>query len=89
MSYKPEFTSDARAAWRRLEVALQEEVLDAVDRLTANHELLRRSKASAEWVYDFTCEAGTDRHYFFLTVQLNRTSRKLIVLKLGHSSRRI
>jgi hypothetical protein len=89
MSYKPELTSEARAVWRRLEVSLQEEILDAVDQLAANPDLLRRSKASPEWVYDFTCETRTGRHYFFLTIQLSRTGQKLIVLKLGHSSRKI
>jgi hypothetical protein len=89
MNYTPEFTNDARASWRRLEVTLQEEVLDAVDRLAANPDLLRRSKASPEWVFDFNFDTGPDRHYFFLTIQLNRTAHKLIVLKLGHSSRAI
>jgi hypothetical protein len=89
MSYAIDFTSDARASWRELDVALQEEILDVLDRLADNPSLLRRSKASPEWAFDFTHDIAESRHYVFMTVRLNRTTSKLTVLKLGHSSRKI
>jgi hypothetical protein len=89
MSYEPDFTNDAKASWRKLDLALQEEVLDAVDRIANDPGLLRRSRASPEWVFDFTCDVNGIRHYFFLTIRLNRTNQKLIVLKVGHSERKL
>lgn len=63
MSYKIGFTSDAKSSWRQLDVVLQEAVLDAVDQVASKLSLLRRSRASPGWVYDFTCDSGSIRHY--------------------------
>jgi hypothetical protein len=64
-------------------------VLDAVDQIANDPSVPRRSRASPEWVFDFTRDIGGIRHYFFLTIRLNRTNQKLIVLKLGHSERKL
>lgn len=89
MSYKIGFTSDAKSAWRQLDIVVQEAVLDTVDQLASNLRLLRRWRASLDFVYDFTCDSGDVRHYIFLTVRLNHSTQEMIVRELGHSHRKL
>lgn len=89
MSYRIGFTSDAKSAWRQLDVAVQEAVLDTVDQLASNLRLLRRCRAFFDFVYDFTCDSRKLRHYIFLTIRLNHSTQEMIVAQLGQSQRRI
>ena len=83
------FNEQARGALSRLDPWLQEVVLDELDQLAANPGQLRRGGVSPVCVADLTREHEGQRHYVFLSIDANASSRTLEVVDLGHHSRRI
>ena len=81
MSYVPDFTPDARAAWLALDVYLQELVLDELDQLAA------KAVPRGRWIHDMTTECAGMKHYLFLDVRAFATTQKLKIYRVGHFSR--
>jgi hypothetical protein len=77
----------SRAALLRLDVWLQEETLDELDRLAERPGQLRRSGTSPICVADFTRDHGHERHYVFLSIELNPSARSLEVVGIATYSR--
>ena len=84
MSYAIAYTTEAQVGFRRLEILLQEEVLDAVDLIADQPALLPRCSAGGSVVYDVVCEMNRVRHYLFLTIRVDHGKRDLEVTKIGH-----
>ena len=83
MSYALEFAPEARAAWRGLDVALQEAVLDELDQLADRPLSLPRGASVRDIVRD---SAGT-RHYVFVQVFPNHLRQTLHVYSIGSYAR--
>jgi hypothetical protein len=87
MSYAIAYTADTQVGFRRLEILLQEEVLDAVDLVALNPDLLPRRSAAGSVVYDFVCEMSGFRHYVFITIEVDHVKRSLEISKIGHHAK--
>ena len=83
------FNEPARAALLRLDPWLQEEILDELDRLAENAGQLHRGGASPVCIADLTRDHERQRHYAFLSIELNASTRTLEVVDIGHHSRAI
>ena len=83
------FNEQARAALARLDALLQEEVLDELDALAANPGQLRRGGVSPVCVADLTRDHEGQRHYVFVSIGANASSRTLEVVDIGNYSRGI
>jgi hypothetical protein len=82
MSYALEFTPDARASWRSLDVVVQEAALDELERIAGGTALPRR-----RWVHDVAFSIGGVRHYLFFELRAWVTTNTLKVYRVGHYSR--
>jgi hypothetical protein len=87
VSYKPVFSADARTAWRSLELALQEIILDEIDRLAEHTDRLAFRGTNDAAVCDFKTNIGTSVHYIFITAKLEEESNTLQILTIGHYAR--
>ena len=83
MSYVPGFAPDGKADWHELDVALQERVLDEVDRLAANPP----PPPGSRFLTDFVLEASGTKHYVWIRYVLNHSTRTLTVTGVAHYSR--
>ena len=79
MSYALEFAPDAQAAWRGLDLALQEAVLDELDRLAERPLSLPRGAS----VRDIVRDLPGARHYVFAQVFPNHARQTLHVYSIG------
>ena len=80
MSYALEFAPEAREAWRRLDVALQELVLDELDRLAGMTGITADDR-----VHDLVVDSAEATHYLFL--RLTVAGANLVVTNIGHFAR--
>jgi hypothetical protein len=81
------FNEQARAALLRLDAWLQEEILDELDRLAQSPGQLRRGGSSPVCIADLARDHDNRRHYVFLSIEANASSRTLEVVDVGHHSR--
>lgn len=81
------FNEQARAALRRIDPWLQEEILDELDRLAQNPGQLRRGGASPVSIADLTRDRDNQRHYIFLSIETDVSTRTLQIIDIGHFSR--
>lgn len=85
MSYGLVFAPDARIDWRRLDVSLQEVVLDELDGLCddpaegPSEDVVYRH----EWMH----EDAAGQHYLFLSLAIVVADRSLLVLGVGRHER--
>ena len=86
MSWAWALNEQSRAALLRLDIWLQEETLDELDRLAERPGQLRRSGASPVCIADFVRDQDQQRHYVFLSIELNPSSRTLEVIDVGSYS---
>jgi hypothetical protein len=77
MSYALEFAPEAREAWRRLDVALQELVLDRLAGMTGI--------TADDRVHDLVVDSAEATHYLFL--RLTVAGANLVVTNIGHFAR--
>jgi hypothetical protein len=84
MSYRIDFALDAQTEWRKLPVAVQEAVLDEMDRLSGADAL---PTTIYRGHHDFVFEVAGTRHYVFLSMSLNTVTRSLSVLSVGYFAR--
>jgi hypothetical protein len=82
MAYALEFTADAGASWRSLDVVVQEAALDELERIAGGAALPRR-----RWVHDVVVTIGGVRHYLFFELRAWATTNTLKVYRVGHFSR--
>ena len=87
MSYGLELAADARAAFASLEIWLQEQVLDELERLLENPSRLMVRPGESVAVHDFVCIRGDRKYYIFLTIRPDYAVTQLTVLSLGHVER--
>lgn len=85
MSYRLDFTPDARTQWGELEVGVQEFVLDELDRLAAVKPW--QMKRAGDAVHDLAFDVGTVCHYVFLHLHVNSPARVITILGVGHHAR--
>jgi len=83
------FNDQSRLAMKRLDPWLQEAILDELDALAANPGVLRRSGTSPVAVADLIRDFEKQRHYVFLSIEVNVTARRLELVDVGHYSRPI
>lgn len=81
------FNERARAALLGFEPWLQEEILDELDRLALNPGQLRRAGSSPCSIADLTRDHAAHRHYVFLSIETNPSTRTLQVIDIGHHAR--
>jgi hypothetical protein len=74
----------ARAAFATLEIWLQEETLDEIERLLADPNALRLRRGEDIAVHDFKRARSGTEHYVFLTIRTDRAASRLEILTLGH-----
>jgi len=82
VSYALRFTERGSADLNRLEIWLQEETLDELDKVAADPPAPNRRLAGAA-VYDFVRERGQNRFYVFVTVLTDVAARELRILEIG------
>jgi len=82
VSYGYMLSERALAGLRKMELWLQEETLDELDRLTAQQPFPGR-RIGELIVRDFVRERGTNRHYVFLTLFPNAPAQTLTVSNIG------
>lgn len=87
MAYALAFSSGARAAFARLDIELQEDALDELDRLAADADLLPNRPLPASALHDFRRDTPGRADYVFLTLEYDPAQRTLTVQRLGHHSR--
>ena len=87
MSYSIAYTTEAQVGFRRLDILLQEEVLDAVDLIAVEPGTLPRRSAGGSVVYDVVCEMSGVRHYVFLTIRVDHAKGSLEITKIGHHAK--
>ena len=85
MSYALDVAPDARMAWLRLDVTLQEAVLDELDQLADHPFSLPRGSS----VRDIVREFADMRHYVFVQVFPNHARQTLHVYSIGSYERPI
>ena len=81
MSYRHVFAGDAQRDWQKLEIGLQEAVLDELDRLS---EVPPTSADPAQLVHDFVVDAPGTRYVLFLYLGISHANRMITVLSVGH-----
>jgi hypothetical protein len=79
MSYALAFALDAQIDWRKLDVPMQEVVLDELDRLAAAGP----SASAAPFVHDFVHLARGMKHTVFLYLFVSHHSQTVNVLSVG------
>lgn len=87
MGYALAFSSGARLAFSQLDVELQEDVLDELDRLAAAADALPHRPLPLSALHDLRRDAPGRADYVFLTLEYDPARRTLIVQRLGHHSR--
>jgi hypothetical protein len=87
VSYALAFSSVAREAFNRLEVALQEDVLDELDRLAAAADALPHRPLPLSALHDLRRDTADHADYVFLTLEYDPPQRTLTVRRLGHHTR--
>jgi mRNA-degrading endonuclease RelE of RelBE toxin-antitoxin system len=85
MSYALDFAPEARAAWLRLDVAVQELVLDELDRLAERPLSLPRGAS----VHDIIHEARGTRVYVFVQLYPDHAKLTLHVYSIGSYTRQL
>lgn len=86
MSYTLELTEPAREDLRRLDVWLQEEVLDELDKYALNPSLKKRRVGDV--VHDFLRTQSTDAYYIFITMREDAKAKCLRVKSIALFVRR-
>ncbi len=83
--YAPRYSARATAELRHLEVWLQEDVLDEVDRLVDSLPVpdVAQRLASGRTVDDLYRVVGGVKYYVFITTELDVAARELRVLSVG------
>jgi len=84
MSFAPGFAPDGQADWRALETELQEQVLDAMDRIAANPP----PPPATVFLGDFVWEASDAKHYVWIRYIVNRTAQTITVIGITDYARR-
>jgi hypothetical protein len=84
VSYALEMSDEALGELLEMEMWLQEEALDEIEKVANKPELLRRRGVPAEAVFDFTRQAEEGIHYVFVTLEVDDTARMLKIMTLGH-----
>ena len=83
MSYAYVLSERARAGLSKMDIVLQEETLDELDRL-ASQPKVRGRRVGEAVVCDFVRDRGAERAYVFLTVFPDEASHTLRVRDIGH-----
>ena len=87
MSYALAFSGVAQQAFSRLDVRLQEDVLDELDRAASVADILPHRASALTDVLDIRRD-GVDRtEYVFLTVEYDPLRGTLTVQRIGYHSR--
>jgi hypothetical protein len=87
VSYALAFSSGAREAFGRLDVSLQEDTLDELDRAASVADVLPHRALAFTDVLDVRRDSADHVDYVFLTVEYDPLHRTLTVQRLGHHSR--
>jgi hypothetical protein len=87
VSYALAFSSGARQSFSRLDVRLQEEVLDELDRAASAAGVLPQRAPTFTDVLDIRRDAADRTEYVFLTVEYDPLHQTLMVQRLGYHSR--
>src|SRR5215203_2560794 len=80
-------SEQARTVWDGLDPWLQEEVLDELEVVSANVGRLRRGGHLADAIHDMARDREDSRHYVFLRVELEPSSRTVKVVDIVHHLR--
>ena len=88
MSFELAFTDRALDGLKRLEIWLQEETLDELDRIAADPPDPNPHLAGAA-ICDFVRQRGTEKHYVFITVIPDANSGRLQISEIGGYIRRV
>lgn len=88
MSWGLRLAGDARADLKELDVWLQEEAIDELERVVVDPPSLLRRKGPGRVVHDIELEHDGERHLVFLTLYLEDDRRVLRVLGIYHHLRR-
>ena len=86
MSYIPDFLPDAEAGFESLEIWLQEETLDEMEKLLAKPETLNFDITDTLKVFDFKRDRAGVRHVVFLTIRLDSRFMVMKVVELGSAT---
>lgn len=84
MSYSLEIVAKAKESIAKLELWLQEDLLDELDRVAADPHMLRRRGLRPGYVHDFTRVRSGTTHYIFLVMEMDATSNVLSLRQVGH-----
>ena len=85
MSYALDLTVRARRGFMALPVAAQELVLDALDKISADPELLvERLPLFPDALYDDDFFVGGARYYIFIVAQRDRVRETIRVKRIHH-----
>ncbi len=84
MSYGVRVAADARADIKSLEIWLQEELWDELEKLLADPSLLPPDSADGDVTYGFTRDTAGSRHTVFLTISRNDQTHILTLLGVGY-----
>ena len=87
MSYSLSVAADARAALASLELWLQEQTLDEIERVLHEPSLLVPRRGEELVIHDFTRAHAGRTHYVFLTIRPDHPAASLEVLAIGHFAR--
>lgn len=82
MSFALKFTERGSVNLNRLDVWLQEEKLDELDRAAANPPAPNRRLAGAA-IQDFVREKDGQRYYVFITIIPDAKRRQIRVMEIG------
>ena len=88
MSWGLRLAGDAIADLRDLEIWLQEEVLDELDRLIDDPAMLSQRRTTPTVVFDFTRDRAGDRHYVFVRLNVDEARHQVRVLGISSFSPR-
>jgi hypothetical protein len=83
VSYSLEIMHDAHAGLRRLDPAVQEEVLDEIERLVTDPSLLNRYGPATATSYDFVRVERDAVRYVFIGVNCDHANRHIQVVRVG------
>ena len=83
MAYVIGFASGARQAFEQLDIEVQENVLDAVDRLAEAADALPARHLPQDGLHDLRFDAKGRVTYVFLTLMYDVAKKRLIVRRLG------
>ena len=88
MSFAIELSATARQAFLRLDVPVQEAVIDELERLAAGGGLLPGRPLPASTISDPRVDTPDGRYYLFIEVEYDEPGRTLVVNRIGHFLRR-